>query len=389
MRFAAATVRLALLIGLGALAACKPANHYAAPPPATVGVAQPEQRTITRYLDTTGTTTAINSVDLVARVQGFLQAQTYKDGAFVTKGTNLFTIEPLPYQAKLQQAQAQEAAAQAQLVQADADYNRQASLGQSSFSSQSQVDQALATRNTDRANLLGAQANTQLAAINYTYTRVTAPFDGIVTAHLVSVGEVVGGNEMTKLATIVQLAPIYVNFSISEQDVQRIRAAMAAKGITREHAWPSAGRGRLADRDRISACRHARLRGADGRCGDRHAGGARGVRQRGPRAAAGEFRARPGAVAARRRRAAGAGRRTGRRPGRALRAGGRAGRRRGATPRADRRADGRDAGDRERIEARRPRGGGGRAARDPRREGRARSCKPPPPCRPRRIERRA
>ena len=96
----------------------------------------------------------------------------------------------------------------------------------------------MATRNTDRANLLGAQANTQLAAINYTYTRVTAPFDGIVTAHLVSVGEVVGGNEMTKLATIVQLAPIYVNFSISEQDEQRIRAAMAAKGITRDTLGP-------------------------------------------------------------------------------------------------------------------------------------------------------
>ncbi len=235
MRFSA---RLALLMGLTALAACKPANHYAAPPPATVGVAQPAQRTITRYLDATGTTTAINSVDLVARVQGFLQAQTYKDGAFVTKGTNLFTIEPLPYQAKLQQAQAQEAAAKAQVVQSDAEYNRQASLGKSQFSSQSQVDQQLATRDTNRANLLGAQANTELAAINYTYTRVTAPFDGIVTAHLVSVGEVVGGNELTKLATIVQVAPIYVNFSISEQDEQRIRAAMAAKGITRDTLGP-------------------------------------------------------------------------------------------------------------------------------------------------------
>ncbi len=227
------TVRAGLaLLTLAGLAACKPANRYAAPPPPVVGIARPEQRTITRYLDTTGTTTAINSVDLVARVQGFLEAQTYKDGAVVTKGTNLFTIEPLPYQAKLQQAQAQEAAAKAQLVQADAEYNRQASLGRSDFSSRSQVDQTLATRDTDRANLLGAQANTQLAAINYTYTRVTAPFDGTVTAHLVSVGEVVGGNQMTKLATIVQLAPIHVDFSISEQDAERIRAAMVAKGIT-------------------------------------------------------------------------------------------------------------------------------------------------------------
>lgn len=187
---------------------------------------------ITRYLQTTGTTVALNSVDLVARVPGFLQAQTYKDGAFVTKGTHLFTIEPLPYREKLQQAQAQEAAAKAQLAQAEANYKRLSSLQKHSFSSQPDLDQAIATRDTDRANLLSARANTKLAAINYAYTRVTAMFDGIVTAHLVSVGEMVGGNEMTKLATIVQIAPIYVNFSINEQGAQRIRAAMAAKGVT-------------------------------------------------------------------------------------------------------------------------------------------------------------
>lgn len=238
MRVSGATGLVALFLGLSVLAACKKANQYVAPPPATVDVAPPEQRTITRYLETTGTTAAFNSVDLVARVQGFLEAQTYKDGAFVTKGTNLFTIEPLPYQAKLQQAQAQEAAAKAQALQADAEYKRYSSLGKNSFASKSQVDQTLATRNADEANLLGAQANTKLAEINYGYTHVTAPFDGIVTAHLVSVGEVVGGTEMTKLATIVQLAPIYVNFSISEQDAQRIRAAMAAKGITRATLGP-------------------------------------------------------------------------------------------------------------------------------------------------------
>lgn len=238
MRVSVATGFVALFFGLSVLAACKKTNQYVAPPPATVEVAPPEQRTITRYLETTGTTAAFNSVDLVARVQGVLEAQSYKDGAFVTKGTNLFTIEPLPYQAKLQQAQAQEAAAKAQVLQANAEYQRYSSLGKNSYASKSQVDQTLATRDVDQANLLGAQANTKLAEINYGYTHVAAPFDGVVTTHLVSVGEVVGGNEMTKLATIVQLAPIYINFSISEQDAQRIRAAMAAKGITLANLGP-------------------------------------------------------------------------------------------------------------------------------------------------------
>jgi membrane fusion protein, multidrug efflux system len=121
-------IRPSLLL-LGAallLASCKQQNQYAAPPPPTVSVAKPVQQEVTRYLEATGNTQAINQVDLVARVQGFLQDITYQDGSFVKAGTNLFTIEPLPYQAKLQQAQAQEAAAQAQLTQAEAEYQRQA-----------------------------------------------------------------------------------------------------------------------------------------------------------------------------------------------------------------------------------------------------------------------
>jgi membrane fusion protein, multidrug efflux system len=226
------------LVVLACISGCKPSNQYAPPPPKTVTVAHPVQRAITRYLETNGTAASINQVDLVARVQGFLQAQNYQDGRTVTKGTVLFTIEPAPYQAKLQQAQAQEAAIEAQVAQSDAEYDRQASLGKRSFASQSVVDQARATRDANRANLLAAKANTQLAAINLGYTQVEAPFAGVVTAHLVSVGEMVGATGPTKLATIVQLAPIYVTFSMSEQDVERIRASMAARGVTLEQLGP-------------------------------------------------------------------------------------------------------------------------------------------------------
>ena len=107
------------------LTGCKKANQYAPPPPQKVSVAKPVGKQITRYLEATGNTVAVNSVDLVARVEGFLQAISYTDGAAVKAGDVLFTIEPLPYQAKLQQAQAAEASAQAQLVDAQASFNRQ------------------------------------------------------------------------------------------------------------------------------------------------------------------------------------------------------------------------------------------------------------------------
>ncbi len=194
-------------------------------------MAKPLQQEVLPYLEVTGNAVAFNQVDLVARVEGFLQEIDYKDGADAKQGDTLFVVEPAPYQAKLQQAQATAQATQAQLVQSQVEFNRQASLGRSDFSSQSTVDQARATRDTNQANLNNQQAGITLAAINLGYTRVTAPFDGIVTAHLVSVGSLVGVNGPTKLATIVQLDPIYTAFTVSEQDVLRIKTAMTQHGI--------------------------------------------------------------------------------------------------------------------------------------------------------------
>jgi RND family efflux transporter MFP subunit len=207
-------------------------NAFVPPPPAAVDVALPVQRTITRYLEATGNTAPIKSVDLVARVQGVLQAINYQDGAFVKEGTTLFTIEPQTYQLKLDQAQAAEAGAQASLKQAEADYKRQADLVARQAVSQATLDQSTSTRDNAQANLQQAQVNTKIAAVNFSYTNVTAPFDGIVSAHLVSAGELVGAASPTQLATIVQFDPIYVNFNVNEQDVLRIRAQAARKGLT-------------------------------------------------------------------------------------------------------------------------------------------------------------
>ncbi|MDE5455186.1 efflux RND transporter periplasmic adaptor subunit [Bradyrhizobium sp. CSA112] len=219
------------IAAMGILSACEQ-NTFVPPPPPKVEVAPPVQRPFTRYLETTGNTAAIKNVDLVARVQGFLQSINYKDGAFVKEGTSLFTIEPDTYKLKLEQAQAAESGAQASVRQTEADFKRQQELVQRQAVSQATLDNSTAARDNAQASLLQAQVNTKIAAVNYGYTNVVAPFDGVVSAHLVSVGELVGASSPTQLATIVALDPIYVNFNVNEQDVLRIREEARRRGMT-------------------------------------------------------------------------------------------------------------------------------------------------------------
>jgi RND family efflux transporter MFP subunit len=216
------------------LAGCGQENHYVAPPPPKVTVAVPVQKPVTQYLEATGHAAAVNSANLVARVQGFVTAINYKDGDGVKKGTVLFTIEPEPYRLKLEQSKAAEQGAEATLKQTEADYQRQSDLASRQAASKAALDNSLANRDSAQAKLAQAKADTQQATINLGYTEVKAPFDGIVTARQVSVGELVGAGQPTVLATIVELDPIYVNFNISEQDVLRIRAQMARTGMTPE-----------------------------------------------------------------------------------------------------------------------------------------------------------
>jgi RND family efflux transporter MFP subunit len=225
-------LRIALVTFVSvALSACEQ-NSFVPPPPPKVEVALPVQRPITRFLEATGNTAPIKSVDLVARVQGFLQSINYQDGTFVKEGATLFTIEPETYKLKLEQAQAAEAGSQASLKQAEADFKRQSDLVQRQAVSQATLDTSTSSRDNAQANLQQAQVNTKIAEVNYGYTNVTAPFDGIVSAHLVSVGELVGAASPTQLATIVQLDPIYVNFNVNEQDVLRVREEARRRGLT-------------------------------------------------------------------------------------------------------------------------------------------------------------
>ena len=221
------------LLAAGALAACDNRNAYVPPPPPKVTVAKPQQRNVTLFLYATGNAAAVNSANLVARVPGFIESINYKDGDIVKKGTVLFTIEPETYKLKLDQAKAAEISAQASATQTDADYERQAALIKTSAVSKAALDSATAARDSAHANLTQAQVNTRLAEMSYGYASVSAPFDGIITARTVSIGEYVGGTSTpTVLATIVQISPIYVNFNVGEDDVIRVREEMRRRNLT-------------------------------------------------------------------------------------------------------------------------------------------------------------
>ena len=214
------------------LAGCGGAkNAYVPPPPPKVQVAQPLQRPVTEYLELTGNTAAFASVDLVARVQGYLTSIDYKDGATVKKGDQLFGIERDQYQQQLDQAQATLAANQATLEYNTAEYNRQATLARQDFASQATAQQWKANQDQAAAQVMSAKAAIELAKINLGYTNVQAPFDGVVTNHLVDIGALVGYSGPTKLATIIQTDPLYIYFTLSEPQILSIQRNLARHGV--------------------------------------------------------------------------------------------------------------------------------------------------------------
>jgi membrane fusion protein, multidrug efflux system len=262
-----------------ALASCGSRNTFVPPPPPQVVVAQPLQQPVTLYIYLTGNTAPYRTANLVARVQGYLESIDYDDGAAVTKGTQLFGIERDTYQAQVNLSEAQLAKDQSVLAQAQVNLTRYQTLEQQkSIAAQQAQDQAFVVEQ-DKATVGIDQANLETATINLSFTRVTAPFDGIVTNHQVDLGNLVGASGPTTLATIVQTDPIYVNFTLSEPQFLAIRRSNAKAG--RPVGTSDLGRDRLAGRGWLSPQGPSRLRLAASRPLDWHCGGARGVREQG------------------------------------------------------------------------------------------------------------
>ncbi len=229
-------------ITISALAAilggCKDAPKPQPPPPPKVTVAQPVQRMVTDYLELTGNTQAIYTVQLVARVAGYLEQVLFQDGQFVKKGQPLFVIQRNTYEDNLRQAEAAISQYRAQLQWAESQFSRYSNLIQHNAATQSDVDNWLYQRDLAQANLKAAESQRDLAKLNLDYTSVTAPFDGRMDRRQVDPGNLVGSGGNTVLASINQIDPIYVYFNISDQDLARLRKrARGIPGAADSRTW--------------------------------------------------------------------------------------------------------------------------------------------------------
>jgi RND family efflux transporter MFP subunit len=231
---------LLVLSGLLALqAGCKEQPKPQPPPPPKVTVAQPVQQTVTDSLDLTGNTQAIYTVQLVARVVGYLEKVLFQDGQRVKKGQPLFVIQQNTYQDNLRQAEAAILQYRAQLQWTESQLDRYSNLIQHNAAARSDVENWKFQRDTAVANLRAAEAQRDLAKLNLDYTLVTAPFDGRMDRRLVDPGNLVGSGGSTVLAQINQIDPLYVYFNISDLDLARLlKVTRGIPGSTDGRKWP-------------------------------------------------------------------------------------------------------------------------------------------------------
>lgn len=201
-------------------------------PPQSVVVAPALKKEITTIREVIGQTKAYDNVELVARVQGFLTNRLFVEGQTVKKGDVLFEIEKDEYQADLQTAQASLLKAQAQFDNAQIEYNRNKGLLEKNAVSKRDFDIANAKFLESKAAVMSAEASVKKAQISLNYTTIEAPFDGKIGVAYISVGNLVGGSTDTKLATVVSVDPMRVQFNIGELDM----LTFAQKGATFEEA---------------------------------------------------------------------------------------------------------------------------------------------------------
>lgn len=222
-----------LLLASIALAGCddKGDQRAEAPPPPSVTVATAFSDDVRASAEFVGRVEAIDSVDLIARVSGFLEVKKVEDGAQVKQGNLLFQIEKAQYEASLAATKADLAKAKADLKLKDADMERDKQLHEKGHLAKAKYEASVASRDQAASAVAAAEAAIKQAELQLKYTDISAQFDGRIGRTAYSVGDVVGPTGKP-LARLIKVAPIYVTFSISEKDL--VRAIEAAGGSIRE-----------------------------------------------------------------------------------------------------------------------------------------------------------
>ena len=218
-------LRILSLILILLAASCDERKQAAAPPPApAVGVRLAALKGVSRSFEFVGRIKAIDKVDVRARVEGFLDKVLFREGQDVKVGELLYQIEKIQFQALVEQAQANLAAAEAEATNAELQYNRNLELSKKQFSPQSLVDKNKADLDSAHAKILQTEAALTQAQVNLAYTDIHSPIDGRIGRTAYTMGNLVNPASGV-LATIVSQDPMYVLFPVSVRDLELIRAA--------------------------------------------------------------------------------------------------------------------------------------------------------------------
>ncbi len=233
----AAKLTLFTILAAGCAAACftvfsgcgaKPTSK--APPPALVTVALPMERETYDYEDFTGHTAPVESVDIRARVTGYLDKIAFKDGADVKEGDILFEIDPRPFKAALDQAVAQVNLRAADLKYRRAERERAEELLPKNAVSKSDYDQAVAMQDQAAAALDAAQAAERSAQLNLDFTTLRSPITGVMSRTQITRGNLVQADQ-TLLSNVVSVDPMYVYFDVDEPTILEVQEKVLRRQV--------------------------------------------------------------------------------------------------------------------------------------------------------------
>lgn len=214
-----AACRVLAALSVVLCSACGENTDSSATTALTVLVAEAEQRDVPLTIEMVGTTLGTQDVPIRARVEGFLESMAFEEGTFVAAGDLLYTIDAQPFRAKLVEAQSQLAASQTHLAKATSDLERIRPLAEMNAVSKQDLDGAVAQEAAARAAVQASEAAVELAEIELSYTRISAPIDGLIGLTQAKPGEFVGREpNPVVLNTLSDIDPIRVRFSISERE---------------------------------------------------------------------------------------------------------------------------------------------------------------------------